>query len=550
MSKNIFGICALALAGALASCNQVNPVLSISGGKIQGVPSDSAGVLVYKGIPYAAPPVGDLRWKKPQPVQSWDTVMVADHYGHIAMQDALDPSSFYVKEFYQDGLPAMDEDCLYLNVWAPAKTVGKTDAGLPVAMWIHGGAFDHGWGNEITMDGDAWASRGVIMVTINYRVGIFGFFSHPELSAEGEGASGNYGIYDQIAALKWIKKNIAQFGGDPSNITIMGQSAGGMSVRTLVASPASRDLMAHAIIQSGGGVTDGGIFPPQEHYDSIGVEFSEYAVASPGLRAPSSAGSSECAGASPGLRAPSSAGSSEYAMASPGLRAPSSAGSSEYAGAFSLKELRAVPADQLLQLGDRFLEYKNHRVRFSPHSAGDIDTDFSKAVKEGTVADIPYMIGSTSGDIPGLAGQPVERFCTLRDSLSEKPVYCYVFERDLPGDEPEQNHGAFHSSELWYMFGTLKNAWRPFTKEDYELSGKMVDYWTNFAKFGDPNGAKPSEESDHGMPPVPKSGDPDGAKPSEESDHGMPPVPKSGAKPGKWLPYTKDSKFVEKFNCE
>ena len=514
MSKNIFGICALALAGALASCNQVNPVLSISGGKILGVPSDSAGVLVYKGIPYAAPPVGDLRWKKPQPVQSWDTVMVADHYGHIAMQDALDPSSFYVKEFYQDGLPAMDEDCLYLNVWAPAKTVGKTDAGLPVAMWIHGGAFDHGWGNEITMDGDAWASRGVIMVTINYRVGIFGFFSHPELSAEGEGASGNYGIYDQIAALKWIKKNIAQFGGDPSNITILGQSAGGMSVRTLVASPASRDLMAHAIIQSGGGVTDGGIFPPQEHYDSIGVEFSEYA------------------GASPCLRAPSSAGSSEYAVAS------------------SLKELRAVPADQLLQLGDRFLEYKNHRVRFSPHSAGDIDTDFSKAVKEGTVADIPYMIGSTSGDIPGLAGQPVERFCALMDSLSEKPVYCYVFERDLPGDEPEQNHGAFHSSELWYMFGTLKNAWRPFTKEDYELSGRMVDYWTNFAKSGDPDGAKPSEESDHVMPPVPKSGDPDGAKPSEESDHVMPPVPKSGAKPGKWLPYTKDSKFVEKFNCE
>ena len=550
MSKNIFGICALALAAALASCTQGNPVLSISGGKILGVPSDSAGVLVYKGIPYAAPPVGDLRWKKPQPVQSWDTVMVADHYGHIAMQDALDPSSFYVKEFYQDGLPAMDEDCLYLNVWAPAKTVGKTDAGLPVAMWIHGGAFDHGWGNEITMDGDAWASRGVIMVTINYRVGIFGFFSHPELSAEGEGASGNYGIYDQIAALKWIKKNIAQFGGDPSNITILGQSAGGMSVRTLVASPASRDLMAHAIIQSGGGVTDGGIFPPQEHYDSIGVEFSEYAGTSPGLRAPSSAGSSEYAVASPGLRAPSSAGSSEYAVASPGLRAPSSAGSSECAVASSLKELRAVPADQLLQLGDRFLEYKNHRVRFSPHSAGDIDTDFSKAVKEGTVADIPYMIGSTSGDIPGLAGQPVERFCALRDSLSEKPVYCYVFERDLPGDEPEQNHGAFHSSELWYMFGTLKNAWRPFTKEDYELSGRMVDYWTNFAKSGDPDGAKPSEESDHVMPPVPKSGDPDGAKPSEESDHVMPPVPKSGAKPGKWLPYTKDGKFVEKFNCE
>ncbi|MCI2109266.1 MAG: carboxylesterase family protein [Bacteroidales bacterium] len=493
MSKNIFGIFVFALAAAVSSCSQGNPVLSISGGKILGVPSDSAGVLVYKGIPYAAPPVGDLRWKKPQPVPSWDTVMVADHYGHIAMQDALDPSSFYVKEFYQDGLPAMGEDCLYLNVWAPAKTVGKTDAGLPVAMWIHGGAFDHGWGNEITMDGDAWASRGVIMVTINYRVGIFGFFSHPELSAEGEGASGNYGIYDQIAALKWIKNNIVQFGGDPSNITILGQSAGGMSVRTLVASPASRDLMAHAIIQSGGGVTDGGIFPHQEQYDSIGIEFSEYAKASLGLRTPSS-----------------------------------SIEPSEYARASSLKELRAVPADQLLQLGDRFLEYKNHRLRFSPHSAGDINTDFSKAVIDRAVADIPYMIGSTSGDMAGLAGQPIERFCNLRDSLSEKPVYCYVFERDLPGDAPEQNHGAFHSSELWYMFGTLKNAWRPFTKGDYELSARMVDSWTNFAKYGDPNGEKPSEESDHGLLPVPKYGE----------------------KPGKWLPYTKDGKFVEKFNCK
>lgn len=474
MPKSIFGICALSLVVALASCSQSNPVLSISGGKVQGEPSDSAGVLVYKGIPYAAAPVGDLRWKKPQPVPSWDTVMVADHFGHISMQDPLDPSSFYVKEFYQDGLPPMGEDCLYLNVWAPAKTVGKVDAGLPVAMWIHGGAFDHGWGNEITMDGDAWASRGVIMVTINYRVGIFGFFSHPELSAEEGGVSGNYGIYDQIAALKWIKNNIAQFGGDPSNITILGQSAGGMSVRTLVTSPASKDLMAHAIIQSGGGVTDGDIFPPQEYYDSIGVEFSEYV------------------------------------------------------GASSLKELRALPADQLLQLGDRFLESKSHGLRFSPHSAGDIDTDFSKAVIDRAVADIPYMIGSTSEDLARLAGEPIERFCALRDSLSDKPVYRYIFERDLPGDEPAKNHGAFHSSELWYMFGTLKNAWRPFTKGDYELSGKMVDYWTNFAKYGDPNGEKPSEESDHGLLPVPKYGE----------------------KPGKWLPYTKDGEFVEKFNCK
>ena len=131
---------------AVVSCSKSIPVLTVTGGKVEGVPSDSAGVLVFKGIPYAAAPVGELRWKKPQPVQPWDGVLKADHFGKIAMQDPLDSSSFYVKEFYQDGLPPMGEDCLYLNVWAPAKTVGNADAKLPVAMWIHGGAFDHGWG--------------------------------------------------------------------------------------------------------------------------------------------------------------------------------------------------------------------------------------------------------------------------------------------------------------------------------------------------------------------------------------------------------------------
>lgn len=415
----------------MVSCSKSSPVVTVTGGKVEGVPSDSAGVMVFKGIPYAAPPVGDLRWKKPQPVQPWEGVLKADHFGKIAMQDPLDPSSFYVKEFYQDGLPAMGEDCLYLNVWAPAKTVGNADAKLPVAMWIHGGAFDHGWGNEITMDGDAWASRGVIMVTINYRVGIFGFFSHPELSADEGGVSGNYGIYDQIAALKWIRDNISQFGGDPENITILGQSAGGMSVRTLAASPASKDLIAHAIVQSGGGVSEGGIFPPQEHYDSIGVRFSEYA------------------------------------------------------NCHSIKELRAIPADSLLRLGDIFRN--EAKVRYSPHSAGDIDTDFASAVKNKTVADIPYMIGSTADDMPGLRGRAIDDFCALRDSLSDKPVYCYSFQRDLPGeDDPSNDPGCFHSAELWYMFGTLKNAWRPFTQGDYDLSAKMLDCWTNFAKTGNP----------------------------------------------------------------
>ena len=211
--KLIIAVAALALVSC--STGKIIDTVSVEGGRIQGVLTDNPEVMIFKGVPYAAAPVGDLRWALPQPVTPWDGVKVADTFGSPAIQPGRAPGSFYYKEFQPEPLLPQSEDCLYLNIWTPADAVGHPDAKLPVAMWIHGGAYYNGCGSDVAFDGEAWATRGVILVTINYRLGPLGFFSHPYLTAENSyGASGNQGIYDQLAAIKWIHDNIAQFGGD------------------------------------------------------------------------------------------------------------------------------------------------------------------------------------------------------------------------------------------------------------------------------------------------------------------------------------------------
>ena len=421
----------IALAGLMmAGCAQQNPVLTVTGGQIQGVESANQEVIVYKGVPFAAPPVGELRWQEPQPVEAWDGVLTADTFSAICPQPGNPPGTFYGDEFYWEGNPEESEDCLYLNIWAPAKTVGKTDATLPVAMWVHGGAFMNGYGHEVTMDGDAWAERGVILVTINYRLGRFGFMSHPLLSEEQGGKSGNYGMLDQVAALRWISENIAQFGGDPDNITIFGQSAGAMSIKDLVTSPLSKDMVAKAIIQSGGGVSN---FPgrepaPQSVYDEQGKKFMDAN------------------------------------------------------GWFTLEEMRAASWEEIKNAA-------SDGGRFSPHPDGYfMDEDFNTAALGGRIADIPYMIGCTADDMGGLGGNSISYFCELRSEQSDQPAYQYYFKRNPPGDDddPEKDPGAFHSAELWYMFGTLDNSWRPFTEADRVLSNEMLDAWTSFCRDGNP----------------------------------------------------------------
>lgn len=417
------------------------PVLTVEGGQIEGV-VDAEGVAVYKGIPYAAPPVGDLRWKQPQPVQPWQGVRKCDKFGAASLQGGQEEGSFYWKEFYQDGNPEMSEDCLYLNVWTPA--AGK-DSRLPVMFWIHGGAFQNGFGHEIEFDGDAFAKKGVVLVTINYRLGMCGFLAHPLLTAENGGkGSGNYGLFDQLAALKWVKENIAAFGGNPDNITVFGQSAGAGSVQSLISSPLTKGYIQRAIIQSGGGL--GGIISTKSLADVAATGKAMW----------------------------------------------------DASGMTTLEQMRACPADRFQEIMMNYMKQQKtfNGMPYSPCVDGELLTaSVYEAAISGQELDIPYMIGYTSGDLgPDRMKKSAVDWSLLLEKQGRKPAYVYCFSRDLPGEDLKAPNGspimpgAFHSSELWYVFGTLDKCWRPMEKGDYELSERMVSYWTNFAKTGNPNG--------------------------------------------------------------
>jgi para-nitrobenzyl esterase len=414
----------------LISCSDSNPVLTIEGGKVIGVQTPTKGIIAYKGIPFAAPPVGNLRWKEPQPVVPWEGVKKADTYGAAAEQITWDPQSFYGREWRASGSVPFSEDCLYLNVWTPA--AGKTDQKLPVAMWIHGGGYREGFAFEPEMDGgEDWASRGVILVSVTYRLGIIGFFTHPLLSAESPNkVSGNYGLFDQVAALKWIKNNIGQFGGDPNNITIFGQSAGAGSVQSLCASPLSRNLISHAISMSGGGLSN---MRPGTLLDTAqlaGKKLMDLFKKS------------------------------------------------------TLEDMRALSFEELTKMSKEYMDTTKKFFMWAPVIDNYLlKGTFTDVARANEIPDIPYMFGYTANDM-GDATQAIKDFCALRAEKGTKPVYAYLFARPLPGDD----NGAWHSSDLWYVFHSFRHSWRPFTKGDEALSLQMVDFYTNFSKFGNPNG--------------------------------------------------------------
>ena len=416
-------------------------------GLLEGVHCD--GYTVYKGVPYAAPPVGDLRWRAPQPPAPYEGVYRADHFGNICWQvlpKADQPiMGRFVKEFYSDPafLPEMSEDCLYLNIWAPDDAEGP----CPVAFYIHGGGFGGGFSSEIEFDGEEYCRRGMILVTINYRVNIFGFFAHPQLSEESPwGASGNYGILDQLAALQWVRSNIAAFGGDPENITVFGQSAGSMSTQVLVSSPLAKGLISKAIFQSG-------------------LACEETFLASPTLEEEEGYG---------------------------GIFV-------DLAGVKTVEELRALPAEELLrlngELGKVLWEKLGNGMVIVPCVDGYV---LPESVREcyagGRMAQIPYMLGSVIDDLgsspeniaadePGKTQAENIRWIRKVREVYGADAWLYFFKRKLPGDD----WGAFHSAELWYTFGTLKRCWRPMEARDYALSREMLDAWTGFMKNGDPN---------------------------------------------------------------
>ncbi len=426
-------------------------------GKIQGVKED--GCVLFKGVPYAMAPIGQLRFKAPQPPKPWEGVFVADSFGCRSPQIEVNtPDTFYGKEFYQEEVFAtpISEDSLYLNIWVPEDALDSEEKAeentsvqdkplLPVAFYIHGGAFMGGCGHELEFRTGAYGKEGVILVTINYRLGLFGFLAHPWLEAEDDAACGNYGIMDQIAALTWVKENIRAFGGDPDNITIFGQSAGCMSVQTLLSTPYAKGKFAKAILQSGAGYP---VIIQKDVTLEQAFEYGEMVV--------------------------------------------------KKAGVSSLEELRAVSMEDLLKIQDEIvgeLMASGKGLAFCPVLNGKFRTmTYEAAIENGAVANVPTMIGSTKNDITVTPEEAQSQHSRLRESckgwafqmekLGHKPSYVYYFKRDLPGDDA----GAFHSSELWYMFGTLKECWRPLTEADDCLAETMVSYWTNFMKNGSPEG--------------------------------------------------------------
>ena len=444
------------LALALAACQSApnNPVLTIEGGQIQGVVlEDVPGVYVYRGIPYAAPPIGENRWKAPQPVVPWEGVRVCDQFGHPPFQAAHYPGGYTTEWGYGEEAP-YSEDCLYLNVWT--KAPGQVDKKLPVAVWIFGGGLREGWGSEPEFDGKYWGGKDVVLVSFNYRVGPFGFFAHPELSAEDpEHATGNWGTLDQIEVLRWVQRNIAQFGGDPENVMIFGQSAGSRSVKFLSASPLTKGLFNKAVIMSGSGLVDprkpaqpmfpgGPVMPAQTQATLAEAEASVKEVA-------------------------------------------------DWAGFKDIAALRRASTETIYAMGTLYTSATGKRsilsaMPISPYIDGYVLKEtFDEACVDGSLAQVPYMIGFTLNDSGNMAGQIAE-FCLNRQEMGGK-AYAYQFARPLPTDgRSNVLQGAFHSSDLWFVFKSLEHCWRPWTQGDWDLAEKELTYWTNFAKYGDPNG--------------------------------------------------------------
>jgi para-nitrobenzyl esterase len=440
-------------------------------GRLEGTKSADGKVDIYLGIPFAAPPVGALRWKAPRPAAKWKGLRRATKFGARCMQTRV-----YGDMVFRDNGPS--EDCLYLNVWTPA---APTKAKLPVMVWIYGGGFLAGSASEPRQDGENLARKGVVVVSFNYRLGVFGFFANAQLAKEsGRNASGNYGLLDQVAALRWVHRNISALGGDPQQVTIFGESAGSFSVSALVASPLARGLFERAMGESG-------------------AFFNSVLVLKP--------------------LAESEAADEKFAKS---------------VGAPTLAKLRAMPADQLLAAAA-----KQKGIYFSPNIDGYFLPESVSAIYDaGNEAPVPLLAGwnRDEGGFPrttapefqerarkrfgdkadeflklypasndeearrsahAFAGDMFTAFATwkwIEMQMSKSPVYRYEFDdapprsAEPPADKPEPPPAAYHSAEIEFVFGTLASKKLPWRPEDEKLSELMSTYWTNFAKTGDPNG--------------------------------------------------------------
>jgi para-nitrobenzyl esterase len=474
---------ALILGTSAAAADTV----SVTGGHIEGTTLDESGIHLYRGIPFAAPPTGELRWAPPAPVETWDGVLRADTWGTHCMQGEMFGGPLVTRG------EQMGEDCLYLNIWTPTS---DPNAGLPVFVVFHGGGFAAGSASEARTDGAWFARRGMVVVAPNYRLGLFGFLGHPELSRESGGrGSGNYGMLDQVAALEWVRDNIAAFGGDPENVTVNGESAGSMSVSAHMVSPLSKHLIHKAIGQSGAFFESPDstlVADPLEKKERDGLSFAESV------------------------------------------------------GASSIRELRAMSAETLLAA----VMSENGGWGYGPGIDGHFfEQDAAASFEAGEQAKIPLLAGWTSSELgmsialnpekptrasfrnalrntfgslwrkatdvyPGTsdeellqsaadyAGDMFISFATwkwieVHAATSNAPVYRYRFDRTIPGD-PASAYGAIHASDIEYSFNTLDSKPGNWQAADREVAEIMSTAFANFILTGDPNGDGVPEWPEYG----------------------------------------------------
>jgi len=484
MHHKLILFCAAALAASVLPAAAPDTV-KVDTGRVKGAAAN--GVVAFKGIPFAAPPVGALRWKAPQPAPQWKGVRDALEFGPRCMQGRI-----YNDMVFRDKGPS--EDCLYLNVWTPSTSAKGR---LPVMVWIYGGGFGAGAASEPRQDGENLAKKGVAVVSMNYRLNVFGFFAHAELAKEsGHNSAGNYGLLDQVAALEWVHKNIAGFGGDPANVTIFGESAGSFSVSALMASPLAQGLFHRAIGESGA------FFP---------------------------------SGPNAGLRVKPLADTEQFGVKFSGS-----------VGASSLAQMRAKPGDELLQAAAKmergFVFGPNIDGHFLPREAlpiyeqgaqshvpllagwnadegkmmvlfapqkptaksfaeqgqtrfGDQAAQFLKLYPAATDQEALLSADALSGD--DFVAYSTWKWTDMQAKTGDAPVYQYHFEQ-VPavkpgakiGPLPASEAGARHACEIEYVFQTLKSQEGvPWTEEDFKVSDAMSSYWVNFAQSGNPNGA-------------------------------------------------------------
>ena len=490
---SLFGILLMGVTIAQPTKESKFPQVKTANGILEGI--DDSGILTFKGIPFAAPPIGDLRWKEPQPLTNWAGVRQAYKFGPRAMQLPI----FGDMGFRSDG---MGEDCLYLNVWTPSLSANEK---LPVLVYFYGGGYVAGDGSESRYDGESMARKGIVSVTVNYRLNMFGFMAHPELTKESpHQASGNYGLLDQAAALKWVSQNITAFGGDPKRITIAGESAGSVSVSAQMISPLSKNLISGAIGESGSVLGTLRALPLAEG-EKRGIQFAEMA------------------------------------------------------GAKSIADLRNIPADKLLEIGAKqpigffaltidgyffpqkpdaiyeagqqahvpfLVGWNSEEMNFRASMGQDEPTkeNFAKAVQKvfnnqaGEILKVYNPLSNMEVEqvATDLAGDRFIGFSTwkwsdLHAKTGGSPVYRYYYARPRPAMRAEMGNavaglaggvvkdasakkapsarGAVHSAEIEYALGNLPSNrvydWQP---EDYKVSGIMQAYFENFIKTGNPNG--------------------------------------------------------------